>query len=162
MHASVLLWKIVFSGQRIQHENSVYWLTCLRNTTYKVFAGSLSIEIANNSSDVSEVDAESFESWYSWFLSFLPPWFMIPTKIFFQIHDSRRLLITYWLINDFLSGHEVSFCKVSVSGVGTSVFIQTRDHHSFCPGMELFCIWTLSIRVTGETSGLSAPNPRII
>ena len=81
---------------------------------------------------------------------------MIPTKIFLQIHDSRRLLITYWLINDFLSGHVVSFCKVSVNGVRTSVFIQTRDHHSFCPGMELFCIWTLSIRVTGETSGLSA------
>ena len=69
---------------------------------------------------------------------------MIPTKIFFQIHDSRRLLITYWLINDFLSGHVVSFCKVSVSGVRTSVFIQTRDHHSFCLGMELFCIWSLS------------------
>ena len=110
MHASVLLWKIVFSGQRIQHENSVYWLTCLRNTTYKVFAGSLSIEIANNSSDVSEVEAESFESWYSWFRSFLPQWFMIPTRIFFQIHDSWRLLITYWLI----SGSLVSFCIVSL------------------------------------------------
>ena len=37
---------------------------------------------------------------------------MISTRIFFQIHYSRRLLIIYW-INDFLSGNLVSFCTVS-------------------------------------------------
>ena len=37
---------------------------------------------------------------------------MIPTRIFFQKHYSRRLLITYGL-NDFLSGNLVSFCIVS-------------------------------------------------
>ena len=42
----------------------------------------------------------------------LPPQrFMILRKIFFQIHDSRGLLITYWL-NDFFSGNIVSFCIV--------------------------------------------------
>ena len=60
----------------------------------------------------SEVEAESFESWYSWFLPFLHQWFMIPTRIFFQIHYSRRILIIYWL-NDFLTGNLVSFCMVS-------------------------------------------------
>ena len=59
----------------------------------------------------SEVEAESFESWYLWFLPFLPQWFMIPTRIFFQIHYSQRLLIIYWL-NDFLTGNLVSFCIV--------------------------------------------------
>ena len=77
---------------------------------------------------LSGVEAESFESWYSWFLSFLPQWFMIPTRI--QIHDSRRLLITYWL--NWCS----NFC-----------FIQTWYHHSFCLGMEFFCNWTLSTRL---------------
>ena len=33
---------------------------------------------------------------------------MIPTRICLQIHDSRRLLITYWF-NDFLRGKLVSF-----------------------------------------------------
>ena len=60
---------------------------------------------------LSGVEAQSFESWYSWFLPFLRRWFIIPTRIFFQIHYSRRLLITYWL-NDFLSGILVSFCIV--------------------------------------------------
>ena len=54
----------------------------------------------------SGVEAESFEPWYSWFLSFLPQWFIIPSRI--QIYDSRRLLITYWL-NDFLRDKLVSF-----------------------------------------------------
>ena len=54
----------------------------------------------------SGVEAESFESWYLWFLSFLPQWFIIPSRI--QIYDSRRLLITYWL-NDFLRDKLVSF-----------------------------------------------------
>ena len=60
---------------------------------------------------------------------------MIPTKIFFQIHDSRRLLITYWL-NDFLSGNLVVL--YNFFGVQTSVFIQTWYNQSLCPGMEFF------------------------
>ena len=36
---------------------------------------------------------------------------MIPTRIFFQIHDSRRLLTTYSL-NEFLRDYFVSFCTV--------------------------------------------------
>ena len=70
----------------------------------------------------------------------LPQWFMIPTRIFLQIHDSRRLLITYWL-NDFLRGNLVSFCILWCSNF---CFIQTWYHHSFCLGMECFCNWTLS------------------
>ena len=53
----------------------------------------------------SGVEAESFQPWCSWFLSFLPQWFIIPSRI--QIYDSRRLLITYWL-NDFLRDNLVS------------------------------------------------------
>ena len=49
----------------------------------------------------SGVEAESFESWYLWFLSFLPQWFIIPTRI--QIYGSRRLLITYWFSQGQLS-----------------------------------------------------------
>ena len=91
---------------------------------------------------VSGVEAESLESWYAWFLSFLPQWFMIPTRI--QIRDSRRLLIiTYWL-TDFLRGNLVSFCILWCSNF---CFIQTWYHHSFCLGMELFCNWTLSTRL---------------
>ena len=84
---------------------------------------------------LSGVEAESFESWYSWFLSFLPQWFMIPTRI--QIHDSRRLLITYWL-NDFLRCNLVSFCIFWCSNF---CFIQTWY------GMECCCNWTLSTRL---------------
>ena len=84
---------------------------------------------------LSGVEAESFESWYSWFPSFLPQWFMIPTRI--QIHDSRRLLITYWL-NDFLRGNLVSFC---VFWSLNFCFIQTWY------GMECCCNWTLSTRL---------------
>ena len=36
---------------------------------------------------------------------------MIPTRLFFQIHDLRRLLMIYSL-NKFLRGHFVSFCIV--------------------------------------------------
>ena len=43
-------------------------------------------------------------SWFPRFPSLLPQWFMIPTRIFFQIDDSRRLLMTY-SFNDFLSGY---------------------------------------------------------
>ena len=66
---------------------------------------------------------------------------MIPTRI--QIHDSRRLLITWWL-NDFLRGNLVSFCIIWCSNF---CFIQTWYHHSFCLGMEFFCNWTLSTRL---------------
>ena len=86
----------------------------------------------------SGVEAEWFESWYLWFLSFLPQWFIIPTRI--QIYDSRRLLITYWL-NDFLRGNLVSF---SILWCSNFCFIQTWYHHSFCLDMECFCNWTLS------------------
>ena len=63
-----------------------------------------------------------------------------------------------------------SLVLYSFFGVQTSVFIQnyvdfgrlSRYHHSFCPGMEIFCYWTLSTSVTGETSVLSAPNARVI
>ena len=72
-----------------------------------------------------------------------------------------------WL-NDFLSGNCLDL--YSFFGVQTSVFIESRYHFilvsyhsvSFCPGMDFFCNWALSSRVTGETSGLSAPNVRII
>ena len=63
-----------------------------------------------------------------------------------------------------------SLVLYSFFGVQTSVFIQnyvafgplSRYHHSFCPGMEFFCNWTLSTSVTEETSALSAPNARVI
>ena len=101
----------------------------------------------------SGVEAESFESWYSWFLSFLPQadsWFLQNFSSKFTIHED------FWL-NDFLSGNVVSFCRVSVvfkllfpSRLGIIIrFVQVWN-------------WTLSTRVTGETSGLSAPNARII
>ena len=63
-----------------------------------------------------------------------------------------------------------SLVLYSFFGVQTSVFIQnyvdfgrlSRYHHSFCPGMEIFCYWALSTSVTRETSVLSAPNARVI
>ena len=84
-----------------------FW-SILNNTIIKIRGPIMSIIDLN----ISGVEEESFESWYSWFLPFLPRWFMIPTRIFLQIHYSRRLLITYWL-NDFLSGNLVSFRIVS-------------------------------------------------
>ena len=60
---------------------------------------------------------------------------MIPTRI--QIHDSGRLLITYWL-NDFLRCNLVSFCIFWCSNF---CFIQTWY------GMECCCNWTLSTRL---------------
>ena len=107
----------------------------------------------------SGVEAESFESWYSWFLSFLPRWFMIPPSIFFYIHDSRRLYITYWL-NDFLSGNLVSFCSVSLAFKllfhPDSVYIIIRfvQVWRFCN-----CI---KHQIAVETSRLSAPNACVI
>ena len=95
---------------------------------------------------ISGVEAESFESWYSWFLPFLPRWFTIPTRIFFQIHYSRRLLITYWL-NDFLSGNLVSFRIVS------SVFKLLLHPDAVLSfvwskyGVFFFRQWTLSTRL---------------
>ena len=84
-----------------------FW-SILSNTIIKIRGPIMSVIDLH----ISGVKAESFESWYSWFLPFLPRWFTIPTRIFFQIHYSRRLLITYWL-NDFLSGNLVSFRIVS-------------------------------------------------
>ena len=48
--------------------------------------------------------------------------------------------------NDFLRGNLVSFCILWCSNF---YFIQTWYHHSFCLGMEFFCItnWTLSTRL---------------
>ena len=106
---------------------------------------------------ISGVEAESFEScWYSWFLPFFPRWFMIPTRIFFQIHYSRRLLITYWL-NDFLSGNLVSFRIVSsvfkllLHPDAVSSFVWSKY------GVFFFSSLNIKHQVTGETSGLSAP-----
>ena len=75
----------------------------------------------------SGIEAESFESWYSWFLSFSPQWFMIPARIIFQIHDSQRLLITYWL-DDFPSGNLLLFCIISLV---FKILLQTRSVSSF-------------------------------
>ena len=70
---------------------------------------------------------------------------MVPTRIFFQIHDSRRLFMTY-SVNEFLTGYFVSFCIVFWS-VQTSVFVQnyidflatvSLYHHLFCPDMVFF------------------------
>ena len=69
-------------------------------------------------------------------------------------------MFEYWL-NDSLSGNLVSFYIVSLvfkllfsSRLGIIIrFVQVWN---------LFCNWTLSTRVTGETSELSASNARII
>ena len=73
------------------------------------------------------IETESFESWCSWFLLFSPQWFIIPARIIFQIHDSQRLLITYWL-DDFPSGNLVLFCIVSLV---FKFLLQTRSVSSF-------------------------------
>ena len=52
---------------------------------------------------------------------------MLPTRIFFEVHYSRRLLITY-SFNDFLIGYLASFRIVSLVYVQTSVFIQNYVH----------------------------------
>ena len=71
---------------------------------------------------------------------------MIPTRIFFQIHYSRILLITYWL-NDFLSGNLVSFRIVSsafkllIHPDSVSSFVWSR-YGVFFPRH-----WTLSTRL---------------
>ena len=71
---------------------------------------------------------------------------MIPTRIFFQIHDSRRLLMTY-SFNDFLSGYlslvlysffwcpNVCFHTQNYVDFSTTVFLY---HLSFCSDMDLF------------------------
>ena len=107
----------------------------------------------------SVVEAESFESWYSWFRSFLPQWFMIPTRIF-----SRFKIHTHWL-NDFLSGNLVSFCTCVVPWCSNFSFIETRYHHSFRLDIGFF-ITGMNIKHqtgegTGKASWLSAPNARI-
>ena len=72
---------------------------------------------------------------------------MIPTRIFFQIHDSQTFDDPDSL-NEFLRGYFVSFCVVFF-GVQTFVFIQnyidflttvSLYHHSFCPDIyRVFC-----------------------
>ena len=52
---------------------------------------------------------------------------MLPTGIFFEVHYSRRLLITY-SFNDFLIGYLASFRIVSLVYVQTPVFIQNYVH----------------------------------
>ena len=71
---------------------------------------------------------------------------MIPTRIFFQIHDSRRLLMTY-SFKDFLSGYlslvlysffwcpNVCFHTQNYVDFSTTVFLY---HLSFCSDMDLF------------------------
>ena len=81
----------------------------------------------NSALKESGIEAESFESWCSWFLSFSPQWFITPARIIFQIHDSQRLLITYWL-DDFRSGNLVLFCIVSLV---FKFLLQTRCVSSF-------------------------------
>ena len=94
--------------------------------------------------EMSGEEAESFESWYSWFLPFLPQWLKIPTRNFFQIHCSRRLLISYWL-TDSLSGNLVSFCilssafKLLLNPDTVSSFVWSR--------CGVFCNCTLSTRL---------------
>ena len=70
---------------------------------------------------------------------------MIPTRIFFQIHYSRRLLITYWL-NDFLSCNLVSFRIVSSA---FKLLIHPNSVSSFVWSRYgvFFCNWTLSTRL---------------
>ena len=57
---------------------------------------------------------------------------MLPTRIFFEVHYSRRLLITY-SFNDFLIGYLASFRIVSLVYVQTCVFIQNYVHVDFGP-----------------------------
>ena len=70
---------------------------------------------------------------------------MIPTRIFFQIHYSRRLLIIYWL-NDFLTGNLVSFCMVSSA---FKLLLHPDSVSSF--GLSRYRVslgnWTLSTRL---------------
>ena len=87
---------------------------------------------------------------------------MIPTRIFFQIHDLRRLLMIYSL-NEFLRGHFVSFCIVFLEC--SSFYFHPELYrfldHCFSVSSSFFVLLNrLSTSVTGETSGLSAPNAR--
>ena len=73
-------------------------------------------------------------------------------------------LITYSL-NDFHSGYVVSFCIVSLvfKLLFSSRIMYILDHcFSVSPFVlstcGVFCNWKLSTSITGETSGLSAPN----
>ena len=63
---------------------------------------------------------------------------MTPTsRIFFQIHDSQRLLVT-WGLNNFLSGNLVSFC-IAFLVFELLLHPDWRYHHSFCLCMEFIC-----------------------
>ena len=96
-------------------------------------------------------------------------WFMIPTRIFLEIHDSRKLLMTrfnkwisqrllclvlrcfFWYSNFCFHPELYRFLDHCFS---VSSFVLSR--------YRVFCYWTLSTSVTGESSGLSASNARII
>ena len=84
---------------------------------------------------------------------------MIPTRIFFQIHDSQRLLMNATLVSCCI----VFFCCPHVCF--HPVLCRFFDHCFSVSSFVLFrygffCNSTLSSSVTGETSGLSAPNAR--
>ena len=70
---------------------------------------------------------------------------MILTRVFFQIHYPRRLLITYWL-NDFLSGNLVSFCIVS-SAFKLLLHPDLVSSFVWSRYGGFFCNWTLSSRL---------------
>ena len=133
-----------------------FW-SILSNTIIKIRGPIMSVIDLH----ISGVKAESFESWYSWFLPFLPRWFTIPTRIFFQIHYSRRLLITYWL-NDFLSGNLVSFrivssvFKVLLHQDAVSSFVWYKYGVFFFPSLN---INTISPDYTNFIGGPGACSP---
>ena len=80
---------------------------------------------------------------------------MIPTRIFFQIHYSRRLLIIYWL-NDFLTGNLVSFCMVSSA---FKLLLHPDSVSSF--GWSRYRVslgnWTLSTRLLEKQAEYQPP-----
>ena len=69
---------------------------------------------------------------------------MIPSRIFLQIHDSRRLLITYWF-NDFLRGQ---LGHVLYFWCSNLCFIQTQVSSFVLSWHGVFCDWTLSTRLS--------------
>ena len=98
--------------------------------------------------------------------------FMIPVVFTSMIHDScETFLPDSWLTKTFddifikwIS--QRSLCLVLHSffwSVQASIFIQNYIDFSTTVSLyhhHSFCYWTLSTSVTGETSGLSAPNAR--
>ena len=93
-----------------------------------------------------------------------------------MIHDSyKNFLRDSWftktfddLFNKWISQRLLCLVLRCFFGIQTSVFIQ--NYIDFCFSVSsfvlsryrVFCYWTLSTSVTGETCGLSASNARII